>query len=168
VFAAEDVTAATALLDACKARKSMISTAESCTGGLIAALLTEIAGSSAVFERGFVTYSNAAKCDLLGVPATLIGRFGAVSAEVAVAMAKGALTHSTADLAVSVTGVAGPGGGTAAKPVGLVHLAASRRGGETVERVLTLGDIGRTNIRIATVREAITLLRQALTHDRTH
>ncbi|MGH8337669.1 MAG: CinA family protein, partial [Gammaproteobacteria bacterium] len=99
-------------------------TAESCTGGLVAGLLTEVPGSSDVVDCGLVAYSNGAKSELLGVPATLIGRFGAVSPEVAVAMAQGALRASTADLAVAVTGIAGPGGGSELKPVGLVYLAA--------------------------------------------
>jgi nicotinamide-nucleotide amidase len=117
------------VLDACFARKLKIAVAESCTGGLIAGALTEIAGSSDVFERGFVTYSNEAKQDLLGVPAGLIAEHGAVSAEIAEAMALGALAHSRAQLALSVTGIAGPGGGSAEKPVGLVHfgLAQSER-----------------------------------------
>ncbi|WP_296714393.1 CinA family protein [Rhodoblastus sp.] len=117
------------VLDACFARKLKIALAESCTGGLIAGALTEIAGSSDVFERGFVTYSNEAKQDLLDVPAGLIAAHGAVSAEVAEAMALGALAHSRAQLALSVTGIAGPGGGSAEKPVGLVHfgLAQSER-----------------------------------------
>jgi nicotinamide-nucleotide amidase len=114
------------VLDACFARKLKIATAESCTGGLIAGALTEIAGSSNVFERGFVTYSNEAKQDLLGVPAELIAAHGAVSAEVAEAMALGALAHSRAELALSVTGIAGPDGGSAEKPVGLVHFGLAR------------------------------------------
>jgi nicotinamide-nucleotide amidase len=162
VFEQDDIAAATHLLARFRARRALIATAESCTGGLIAALLTEIPGSSDVVERGLVTYSNAAKCDLLGVPATLIGRYGAVSGEVAVAMAAGALRASTADVAVSVTGIAGPGGGSAAKPVGLVHLAAQRRGGSAIEQVLTLGDIGRSAIRLASLRAALILTVQAL------
>src|ERR1700761_8344301 len=114
------------LLAAARGNNFRIATAESCTGGLIAALLTEIPGSSDVVERGFVTYSNESKRELLGVPAELIARHGAVSAEVARAMALGALGHARADLSVAVTGVAGPGGGTTDKPVGLVHLAAAR------------------------------------------
>ena len=161
MFADQDLAAAAALLAKCRARKIMIATAESCTGGLISALLTEIPGSSDVVERGFITYSNGAKCDLLGVPATLIGRYGAVSAEVAVAMVSGALKASTADLAVSVTGVAGPGG-SQSKPAGLVHLAAQRRGENPFVHVLNLGDIGRSAVRLATVREALKLLDQAL------
>jgi nicotinamide-nucleotide amidase len=162
MFAQPELDAARELFAALSSRKLTMCTAESCTGGLIAALMTEIPGSSAVFERGFVTYSNGAKCDLLGVPATLIGRYGAVSAEVAVAMASGALRASTADVSVSVTGVAGPGGGTDAKPVGLVHLAAQMRGSQPIESMLTLGDMGRSAIRIETVRAALTLVRQAL------
>jgi nicotinamide-nucleotide amidase len=158
MFDDADLAAAAALLDRMRAAKLMLATAESCTGGLVAALLTEIGGASDVVERGFVTYSNGAKCDLLGVPATLIGRYGAVSAEVAVAMASGALARSTADVAVSVTGVAGPGGGTSAKPVGLVHLAAQRRGAIPSTRELRLGDIGRSAIRLASVRAALDLV----------
>src|SRR5690606_22115738 len=136
------------------ARKLMLATAESCTGGLIAGVLTEIAGSSDVVERGFVTYSNEAKTELIGVPAEMIASHGAVSAEVALAMAAGALAHSRADIAVAVTGVVGPGGGTAAKPVGLVHLAAERRGKPPIQRASRFGDIGRRGIRMATVAVA--------------
>ena len=113
----------------CKAKKLMVATAESCTGGLVAGALTEIAGSSAVVDRGFVTYTNEAKAEMLGVPAERWRRHGAVSRETAEAMAKGALAHSRADLAVAITGIAGPGGGSAEKPVGLVHFAAASRGG---------------------------------------
>ena len=125
----ENIILARRVLDACFARKLKIATAESCTGGLIAGALTDIAGSSNVFERGFVTYSNEAKHDLLDVPSRLLADHGAVSAEVAEAMALGALAHSRAQLALSVTGIAGPGGGSADKPVGLVHfgLAQSER-----------------------------------------
>jgi len=134
-----------------------LATAESCTGGGIAAALTDIAGSSDVFERGFVVYSNEAKTELLGVPAPLIARHGAVSEEVASAMAEGALAHSRADVAVSVTGIAGPGGGSAAKPVGLVYIGCVRRG-ETpaVERHVFPGD--RAGIRAASVKRALELL----------
>jgi nicotinamide-nucleotide amidase len=148
----EDLTAkAETLLASLRARKLMLATAESCTGGLIAGALTEIAGSSDVVERGFVTYSNEAKTELIGVPAEMIASHGAVSREVALAMAAGALTHSRADIAVAVTGVAGPGGGSAAKPVGLVHLAAERRGRPPIHRECRFGDIGRHGIRIATI-----------------
>lgn len=119
----ETILLAQRVLDACRARQWKIATAESCTGGLLAAALTENAGASLVFERGFVTYSNEAKQDLLGVPAELLAAHGAVSAEVAEAMALGALAHSRSQLAVAVTGIAGPGGGTKEKPVGLVHFA---------------------------------------------
>ncbi len=127
------IRAAHRLLDACKeAGNAMIGTAESCTGGLVSAALTEIPGSSQWFERGFVTYSNAAKTDLLGVPATLIASHGAVSQEVAMAMADGILTHAPVFAGVAVTGIAGPDGGTQDKPVGLVHFAAARKGHETI------------------------------------
>ncbi len=150
-------TQATALLDACRARGWMLATAESCTGGLIAAALTEIAGSSDVVDRGFVTYSNAAKTEMLGVPAALIGQHGAVSDPVARAMAKGALKHSAADWAISVTGIAGPGGATADKPVGLVFLGTARRGGAvSAERQIFSGD--RRAVRKQTVDRALALL----------
>ena len=154
------------LLDAFRARGKRIATAESCTGGLIAALLTEIPGSSDVIERGFVTYSNDAKIEMLGVPADLIAAHGAVSEPVARAMAEGALAHSRADIAIAVTGVAGPGGGSDTKPVGLVHLAAARTGGATQHRECRFGDIGRDAIRMASVEVALALLRQALDRDR--
>ena len=147
---------------ACRAQGLRACTAESCTGGLIAALLTEIAGSSDVVERGFVTYSNAAKTELLGVSDELLAAHGAVSEPVARAMAQGALAHSHADVAVSVTGVAGPGGGSAAKPVGLVHIAAARNGGEpTLHQECRFGDIGRGPIRLASVEVALQLISRA-------
>ena len=139
----------------------MIATAESCTGGMIAATLTEVAGASDVFERGFVTYSNAAKIELLGVPANVIEAEGAVSEVVARAMATGALAHSTAHLAVAVTGIAGPGGGSAEKPAGLVHLAVARRGGVLTHQRCLFGDIGRQQVRCATVQVALQMLRAA-------
>ncbi|WP_417767666.1 CinA family protein [Stappia sp.] len=129
----------------------MLATAESCTGGLIAGVLTEISGSSAVVERGFVTYSNEAKTEMLGVPADLIASDGAVSMRVAIAMAEGALARSRADVAVSVTGVAGPGGGSPEKPVGLVHFGFARRGFATRHLEKRFGDIGRDRVRLATV-----------------
>jgi nicotinamide-nucleotide amidase len=150
------------LIGDCRARGLQLATAESCTGGLLAAILTEVPGASDVFERGFVTYSNAAKTEMLGVAPELIRRYGAVSAEVARAMAAGALAHSAADLAVAVTGVAGPGGGTAEKPVGLVHLAAAARGAEPRARALRAGDIGRDMVRRAAVGQAFALLRALL------
>jgi nicotinamide-nucleotide amidase len=152
----EDLTRqAAALIELCRSKSLMLATAESCTGGLIAGLITSVAGSSDVFDAGFVTYSNDAKSRMIGVPPELIARHGAVSEAVARAMAEGALAHSKADVAVSVTGVAGPGGGSAEKPVGLVHCAAARRGYPTVTCVLRLGDIGRTEVRMTTVRVAV-------------
>ena len=134
-----------------------LATAESCTGGAIAAALTDIAGSSDVFERGFVVYSNEAKTELLGVPAPLVAKHGAVSQEVAAAMADGALARSRADAAVSVTGIAGPGGGTPTKPVGLVYIGYARRGGRpAVERHVFPGD--RAAVRAATVKRALELM----------
>jgi len=139
-----------------------IATAESCTGGLVAGLLTEIPGSSDVVERGFVAYSNAAKKQLLGVAAEALAAHGAVSEATARAMAEGALAASLADVAVSVTGVAGPGGGTTMKPVGLVWFACARRGFATVHREERFGDIGRGKVRVASVRVALALLAAAL------
>ena len=131
MFDTQLLTDATELLELCRRAGLRIATAESCTGGLIAGCLTEIAGSSDVVERGFVTYSNEAKQEMLGVPRMLINLNGAVSEKVAVAMAEGALKHSLADISVAVTGVAGPGGGSKEKPVGLVHIACAGRGRET-------------------------------------
>jgi len=154
---------ATALLQACRDGSVMVATAESCTGGLIAGCLTEIAGSSDVVDRGFVTYSNQAKNTMLDVPLAMIDQHGAVSEPVARAMAEGALAHADADLTIAVTGVAGPGGGTADKPVGLVHLACARRGGATLHQEQRYGDLGRSGIREATVRTAFKMLTQQLT-----
>ena len=153
---------AAALLKAYEGRSLMIATAESCTGGLVAALLTEIAGSSAVVERGFVTYSNEAKTELVGVPADLIAAHGAVSEPVARAMAEGALAHSRAHVAVAITGIAGPGGATAAKPVGLVHFGLARRGAPVVHLERRYGDPGREIVRRRAVEDALGLLEQAI------
>lgn len=142
-----------------------IVTAESCTGGLIAAALTAVPGSSAVVERGFVTYSNEAKAEAIGVPSELIVTHGAVSEPVARAMAEGALAHSRADIAVSVTGVAGPGGGSTDKPVGLVHFACARRGGANRQVERRFGDIGRDAIRAASVIQALDLADAAARDD---
>ncbi len=158
MFSDELIRTAETLLAALRERKLMLATAESCTGGLIAGVLTEIAGSSDVVERGFVTYSNEAKMELIGVPAAMIAAHGAVSKEVALAMAAGALAHSRADITVAVTGVAGPGGGSAAKPVGLVHLAAERRGRPPMHRECRFGEIGRHGIRMATVAVALEMV----------
>ena len=153
---------AAALLKAYEQRSLMIATAESCTGGLVAALLTEIAGSSAVVERGFVTYSNEAKTELVGVPAGLIAAHGAVSEPVARAMAEGALAHSRAHVAVAITGIAGPGGATVAKPVGLVHLGLARRGAPVLHLERRYGDLGREIVRRRAVEDALGLLEQAI------
>ncbi|OQW57125.1 MAG: damage-inducible protein CinA [Proteobacteria bacterium SG_bin9] len=149
---------ARSLLDLCRSRKMMIATAESCTGGLVAAALTEIPGSSAVVDRGFVTYSNDAKHKMLGVSIDTLETFGAVSKETAMAMAVGALEAADADLAVSITGIAGPGGATPGKPVGLVHFAAAARDGRIVAREFRFGAVGRSNVRQRSVLEALKLL----------
>lgn len=146
------------VLEACRARGLKVVTAESCTGGMVAAALTDIAGSSDVFERGFVTYSNEAKRELLAVAEETLARYGAVSGETAGEMALGALARSRADIAVSITGVAGPGGGTVEKPVGLVWFAVARRGGEARAQRRHFAEEGRTAIREAATRFALELL----------
>jgi len=157
MFEAETLMLAHSVLDACRARGWHVATAESCTGGLVAGALTAIAGSSDVVERGFVTYSNEAKSELLGVPPETIAAHGAVSAETAAAMADGAVTRAPVDLAISVTCVAGPGGGSAAKPVGLVIFGLARRDGQTrTERRVFAGD--RTAVRQAAIKVALRLL----------
>ena len=153
--------AAEHLLADLKAAGLKIATAESCTGGLIASLLTEIPSSSQVFERGFVTYSNAAKIEMLGVDPTLITNLGAVSREVAIAMAEGAIRKSKADAAVAVTGVAGPGGGTIDKPVGLVHIAVIRRNARPLHQESRFSNQSRSEIRKLTVAAAMDLVRRA-------
>jgi nicotinamide-nucleotide amidase len=149
---------ATRVLALCRARGLTIATAESCTGGLVAAALTAIAGSSDVVDCGFVTYSDTAKHAMLGVPATTLKHHGAVSGETATAMAAGALKNSHADLSVAITGVAGPGGGTKEKPVGLVYFAAASRDGRRLARGRRYGKIGRTRVRQRSVIEALALL----------
>jgi len=146
------------VLDACRAQGLKVATAESCTGGLVAGALTEIPGSSDVVDRGFVTYSDAAKEAMLGVPAAVLERHGAVSRDTAEAMAAGALAMSNADLTVAITGIAGPGGGSAEKPVGLVHFAAAARDGRRLHREKRYGDIGRSMVRAQAVAEALTML----------
>jgi nicotinamide-nucleotide amidase len=156
---AEQTTAAARrVLDACRARGWKLATAESCTGGLVVAALTDIAGSSDVVDRGFVTYSNAAKEMMVGVPRAIIEAHGAVSGQTAAAMAKGALDHSAADVSVAITGIAGPGGGSAEKPVGLVYFAAATRDGRLLQRLQRYGDIGRAEVRERSVLEALSLL----------
>jgi nicotinamide-nucleotide amidase len=165
IFPQDLFDAAARVLDAGRRKGLKVATAESCTGGLVASLMTEIAGSSDVVERGFVTYSNEAKIEVLGVPEDVIARHGAVSAETAAAMAAGAIERSRADVAVSITGVAGPGGGTKGKPVGLVWFGAMRRGQEprTLER--RFGELGRANVRLASLRQALDLLSELLAED---
>ena len=152
--------AATAVLDACRARGLKVATAESCTGGLVAGALTEIAGSSDVVDRGFVTYSNAAKQQMLGVPADTLREHGAVSAETAQAMARGALGKAGADIVVAITGIAGPGGGGPDKPVGLVHFAAAARSGKITHAEMRYGDIGRSEVRRKSVLQALAMLQE--------
>jgi nicotinamide-nucleotide amidase len=157
IFPPSFVTAATALLADCRARGITLATAESCTGGLISALLTEIPGSSDVVTHGFVTYANAAKTSMIGVPAALIAEHGAVSEPVARAMAEGAIDASGASIAVAVTGVAGPGGGSPEKPVGLVHMAVAQLGHETMhQKHLFSGD--RTSVRLQAVTAALAMI----------
>ena len=145
-----------------KTKGLWLAAAESCTGGLVAAALTDIAGSSAVFERGFVTYSNESKVELLGVSPETLAAQGAVSAQTAREMALGALAHSRADLAVAITGIAGPGGGSAEKPVGLVHFACARRGGDVALRARRFGPLSRADIRAGATLEALALLREGV------
>jgi len=152
--------AAARILTLCRARGLKIATAESCTGGLVAAALTEIAGSSDVVDCGFVTYSNEAKHALLDVPAATLKRHGAVSSQTAAAMAAGALKHSQADLSVAITGIAGPGGGSKAKPVGLVYFAAASRSGRRLAHTSRYGKIGRRRIRRRSVEQALQLLQR--------
>jgi nicotinamide-nucleotide amidase len=160
-FSRQSLELAGHLLAAAEAQQVRLATAESCTGGLIAGCLTEIAGSSRVVDRGFVTYDNRAKEEMLGVPAALLERVGAVSEEVARAMAEGALARSPADLAIAVTGIAGPGGATDTKPVGLIHMAVARRGRPTLHRREVFpGD--RAAVRAATVDAALALALDAL------
>lgn len=149
------------LLDLCRNLNLMLTTAESCTGGLLAACLTAIPGSSDVFDRGFVTYTNDAKFEMLGVEPTLVAVHGAVSEDVACAMAEGALAHASADVAVATTGIAGPGGGTAMKPVGLVHIAVASLGKETYHSKEVMGG-DRTSIRMQTLDKSLSMLERYL------
>jgi nicotinamide-nucleotide amidase len=152
--------AAAAVLDVCRSRKLTIATAESCTGGLVAGALTEIAGSSDVVDCGFVTYSNEAKRQLLGVTSETLRDHGAVSRETAEEMARGAIAHSDAQIAVAITGIAGPSGGSADKPVGLVHFASASRGGALTHREMRYGNIGRAEVRAKSVLEALAMLKE--------
>jgi nicotinamide-nucleotide amidase len=152
--------AATAVLEACRARGLKVATAESCTGGLVAGALTDIAGSSDVLDRGFVTYSNEAKQQMLGVPVDILRDHGAVSRQTAEAMARGALGAGNADLVVAITGIAGPGGGNADRPVGLVHFAAASRNGALTHAEMRYGDIGRSAVRQKSVLQALMMLKE--------
>lgn len=149
---------ASALLELCKKKHLTVATAESCTGGLLSAALTNIAGSSAVIDRGFVTYTNEAKQQMVGVPPMTIEKYGAVSRETAEAMAKGVLAHAQVDLAISITGIAGPTGAMPGKPIGLVHFAAASRSGRFIHHDRTFGDIGRSEVRRKSVLQAIAML----------
>ena len=159
MYSTAQVTLAEEVLDACRKAGLKLAVAESCTGGLIAGCLTAVAGSSDVVERGFVTYTNEAKHDMLGVDAALIKTKGAVSEDVARAMAEGALALSSAQIAVAVTGIAGPDGGTADKPVGLVHIAAARDGGETLHQRHQF-EGGRDEVRGQSVTAALEMVRE--------
>lgn len=153
---------ATKVLELARRKKLKITTAESCTGGLVIAALTQIPGSSDVVECGFITYSNDAKTKLIGVDKDILKINGAVSAQVAIAMAIGALDNSTANISVSVTGIAGPGGGSKIKPVGLVHMSAKKRGGGAISKKYQYGDIGRDKIREASIIDALNLLKDII------
>jgi nicotinamide-nucleotide amidase len=150
------------LFELCREQSLKLAVAESCTGGLISAATTEIPGASAIFDRGFVTYSNEAKTAMLGVRPEFITKHGAVSAAVAIAMAEGALAHSQADVAIAVTGIAGPTGGSAEKPVGLVHIAAARIGAETLHIERRYGLLERTTIRMMAARDAVLLAQRTI------
>lgn len=153
--------AAEHVLSICRAAGLTLATAESCTGGLVAGALTAVAGSSDVVDRGFVTYSNSAKMQMIGVPEATLAAFGAVSAETARAMAQGALAAAGTGLAVAITGVAGPGGGSPEKPVGLVHFASARKGGPTRHREMRFGPLSRDEIRRRSVLVALDMLAEA-------
>jgi nicotinamide-nucleotide amidase len=160
MFDDEITTAVNKLLDRCKQKKLTVATAESCTGGLVAAAISEISGSSSVLDRGFVTYSNEAKQQMLGVAPATIDVYGAVSTECAAEMAKGALAHAQVDLAVSITGIAGPTGATPGKPIGLVYFCAASRSGRILAHDRKFGDIGRTKVRRASVLQALAMLQE--------
>lgn len=161
---AELFEAASEVLGLCGRHRFRLATAESCTGGMIATAFTAAPGSSTVFDRGYVTYSNAAKITDLGVPAALIDQRGAVSEEVARAMAECAIEKANVDIALAVTGVAGPTGGTPQKPVGLVHIAVAHRGGKTLHRECRFGPIGRGEVRRLSALATLALAKELLTH----
>lgn len=152
------VDAAKRLLDICKRKNLTVATVESCTAGLVAGTLTEVPGTSSILDRGFVTYSNQAKVDMVGVSGATLKTHGAVSRQTAEEMARGAIMHSPVDLAVSVTGIAGPNGGSAEKPVGLVHFAAATRSGRLIHAEKRFGDVGRSEVRKQSVLQAFRML----------
>lgn len=154
------VDAAKTLLEICSRKKLTLATAESCTGGMVAAAISEIPGSSAVFDRGFVTYSNESKQQMLGVTPATIDVYGAVSTECAEEMAKGALAHASVDLAISITGIAGPTGALRGKPIGLVYFCAASRSGRVIAHGRKYGDIGRSKVRQQSVLQALAMLRE--------
>jgi nicotinamide-nucleotide amidase len=154
------VDAAKKLLDICRRKELTIATAESCTAGLVAGTLSEVPGVSSMLERGFITYSNQAKQEMLGVPAATLDAHGAVSRETAEAMAKGALARAPVNLAISVTGIAGPDGGSADKPVGLVHFGGASRGGQFVHVEKRFGNPGRAEVRKRSVLQAFVMLHE--------
>ena len=145
-----------------ESKNKFMATAESCTGGLVSAAITAVPGSSAGFDRGFVTYTNKSKHELLGVPLVMLETDGAVSKKVALAMAQGAISHSDADIAVSITGIAGPNGNTADKPVGLVHFGGATREGRTYHEECRFGDLGREKVREESVEKALSILSELL------
>ena len=162
MFSLEIETLSRLLVDECRERRLRIVTAESCTGGLVSAAITSVAGASDVFERGLIVYSNRAKQEMLGVAGDMIADYGAVSEPVARMMAEGALEHSNAHLSVAITGVAGPGGGTEMKPVGLVHFATARANQSVIHRMERFDDLGRAEIQMSATQMALELLRDRL------
>jgi nicotinamide-nucleotide amidase len=162
------VEAARRLLDICKRKNLLIATAESCTAGLVAGTLTEVPGTSSILDRGFITYSNEAKHEMLGVSRDILAAHGAVSRETAEAMVRGVLGRSRVHLAVSVTGVAGPDGGSAAKPVGLVHFAAASHSGALIHAETRFGDIGRAAVRKQSVLQAFRMLHELAEGEPSH
>lgn len=160
------VEAAKKLFDVCRRKKLTLATAESCTGGLVAGTLSEVPGVSAMLDRGFITYTNESKQDMLGVPADTLERYGAVSRETAEAMVRGALERAPVDLAISTTGIAGPTGAKPGKPIGLVHFAAASRSGQLVHEERRFGDIGRAQVRKRSVLQAFIMLHELAEKER--
>jgi nicotinamide-nucleotide amidase len=168
MFDSEISDAAKTLLQICQQKKLTVATAESCTGGLVASAISEIAGSSLVLDRGFVTYSNMAKQQMIGVTPATIELYGAVSKECAEEMAKGALAHASVSLAVSITGIAGPTGAVPGKPIGLVYFCAASRSGRVITCDCRYGDIGRSEVRRKSVLQALSMLRELAEKEEPH